>query len=147
MEQDFSNNEFKKNDFKIPENYFDNLNSSIMHKVYPTKSKWVVWKKVAYISAAACIVVMLTIGIWKQNKPTFAKELANTQIESSDVDIIMDINELSDTDLAEITNTKQIDSLYTSEVIESTLPNTPPQEENIDLENENYYLFEEEIEI
>lgn len=77
-----------KNPFKVPENYFENFNSSIMEKLPAKENKAKIvplWKKVLPWTAAAAIFcgVLFTTGVLKKSNPADPNAAISSNLSSS----------------------------------------------------------------
>lgn len=90
-------NNLHKNNFKVPENYFDNFTNEIMSKVQteePRKRFQLNAMKYAAVAASVLIVLSLTFGLVKfnnNNKDQFSKNFdTNNIVNTNNNNIIVD---------------------------------------------------------
>ena len=90
-------NNLHKNNFKVPENYFDNFTNEIMNKVQteePRKRFQLNAMKYATVAASVLIVLSLTFGLVKfndNNKDQFSKNFdTNNIVNTNNNNIIVD---------------------------------------------------------
>lgn len=97
----------KKNNFSVPENYFEKLSSSVQDKISaPKKSPWLetffsgaLFPK---LSIATCVVVLLAGSIYYFNKQQDSSDFAQTTNSSSEYyasDLLSELDESALTDL------------------------------------------------
>ncbi len=131
---------YKSNGFKVPDNYFNQLESGITEQLYPKKEKWRIYIGNA-ISIAASITIVICIGILSY-KSTQTQE---TEITFSDLDSMDIVNytssiDISDEEFEEIIPEQVIDSIYDAEIIHEQASNKIPEEELLELEEEYNFL-------
>lgn len=131
---------YRSNGFKVPDNYFNKLESGITEQLYPKKEKWRIYLGNA-ISIAASITIVICIGVLSY-KSTQTKE---TEITFSDLDSMDIVNytssiDISDEEFEDIVPEQVIDSLYKTEIMHEQVNNKIPEEELLDLEEEYNFL-------
>lgn len=140
-------NDFKKNGFKVPQNYFEQLDNNIISALYSkdTVVKLTFWHKNKRWLVAASITTIAIVGAWYnnvikiQNTNTFASITAQEYTEFENE------TDITDEDINDLLSTEAIDSIYKLEIVpvnnyeelEIAAPDTLTE----------YNLFEEEIEI
>ncbi|HEY0091085.1 MAG TPA: hypothetical protein VGB43_01245 [Flavobacterium sp.] len=123
----------KSNDvFKVPENYFENFQERIMHKIdLPEKGVISLWRKNRWMYvAASVIIIILFISIFK-NIITNQHGLSETEIALYLSEIKIDDEVFAD--LLDAHELSQIDIVYTIEdaAIEEILSNNDLTQEYI----------------
>lgn len=122
----------KKNNFSVPENYFEKFSSSVQDKISAEKkSPW--WAGVfkgallPKLSIATCVVVLVAGSIYYFNNGNDNSNVAQTNNSSTDFDASVLLSELDESTLADV---------YVQSITSETAA------ENADMEN---YLIENNI--
>jgi hypothetical protein len=131
---------YKNNGFKVPDKYFENMESQLTDRLYPSTQKWKVYIGKA-ISIAASIVVLISIGTLSYK----SSQKQDTPISFSDLDSMEIVNytssiEITDDELEELVSEQAIDSIYKAEIQVEQVNNGLPAEDLSDLEEEYNYL-------
>jgi len=131
---------YKNNGFKVPNNYFENLETQLSERLYPSTQKWKVSINKA-ISIAASVVVIISIGTLSFK----SSQKQDTPISFSDLDSMEIVNytssiDITDDELEELVSEQAIDSIYKVEIQLEQVNNVLPAEDISDLEEEYVFL-------
>lgn len=133
-------NRYKNDGFKVPDKYFEKLESGLSDQLYPRKNKWQMYFGKA-ISIAASVTIVICIGILSyKSTQTKEKEISFSDLDSMDIVNYTSSIDISDEELEDLVPEQVIDSLYQVEIIHEQVSNDIPEEEINDLEEEYDFL-------
>jgi hypothetical protein len=113
---------YKQEGFKVPENYFDNLESQVFRKINPLKAQPVlsVWKrKTTWLAAAsvALIAGVTYISFNTQPPSDYGSDISFENIESSELLAYANDVDISDDEFEDFLPATAIDSIYNAEIV------------------------------
>ncbi|NQW42905.1 MAG: hypothetical protein HQ463_05680 [Bacteroidetes bacterium] len=146
MENNDLNNEFKNNGFRLPENYFEQLNTKVIKNLYSenTHSKLSFWKKNTKWLVAASIALIAGLGILINSNTTGNSEVSFASLSVEECNEYVNNEELTEEEFSEIISNEAVDSIYQMEIVAGSLKTDTETIEDIDNED---VLFEDEIEL
>jgi hypothetical protein len=131
---------YKNNGFRVPDKYFENMETQLSERLYPSTQKWKVYIGKA-IRIAASVVVIISIGTLSFK----SSQKQDTPISFSDLDSMEVVNytssiDITDDELEELVSEQAIDSIYKAEIQLEQVNNVLPAEDISDLEEEYDFL-------
>ena len=132
--------DYKNNGFKVPDNYFENMETQLTKQLYPSTQKWKIYIGKA-ISIAASVAVIISIGTLSYK----SSQKQDTPVSFSDLDSMEIVNytssiDITDDELEELVSEQAIDSIYKAEIQLEQVNNVLPAEDISDLEEEYNFL-------
>jgi hypothetical protein len=144
--EDFDSS-MKHNGFKVPENYFEQLDERVLQQLPRTHKPGTLFlplmKKMS-VAAAIFLASGIAVFLYQQNKQN-TLSIDNANIAETEYQEFQNNIEINDDELTEVLSNQFVDSLYKAEVLSVSKPSDTNTDELESVEEEYSPLDEIEI--
>lgn len=144
--EDFDSS-MKHNGFKVPENYFEQLDERVLQQLQRTHKPGTLFlplmKKMS-VAAAIFLASGIAVFLYQQNKQN-TLSIDNANIAETEYQEFQNNIEINDDELTEVLSNQFVDSLYKAEVLSVSKPSDTNTDELESVEEEYSPLDEIEI--
>ncbi len=146
MENEDLNNEYKsRNAFKVPEDYFENFDASVLKRIQSQGSSMTVWHSITKWSIAASIIIVAGVGVFLySHQIDDSIDISTASISDTELESYRSAVEVSDELFIELLSKQAVDSIYNAEII-AVSNNVPSNKEIENIEEEYSPLDDIEI--